>query len=116
MAEIKITPELLEKVKQVKNVEELVALASENGVELTKDQAKSLMIKFNPSFGELRDEELDNVTGGGCNKGPETKPCRNCGAYYSEEIIDCIPFGDNDYEVTIRCKECGGTWKMDVIN
>ena len=48
--------ELFEKAKEAKSAEELLSLAKENGMELTDKS------------GELSDEELDNVAGGGCHK------------------------------------------------
>ncbi len=60
------TPELIEKAKQAKSHEELIALAKENGIELSEDKAKEYFERLNRS-GELSDEELDNVSGGGCD-------------------------------------------------
>lgn len=59
--------ELLEKAKQTKSAEELLALAKENGMELTEEQAKAYYTQFHPVSGELSDDELDNVAGGGCH-------------------------------------------------
>ena len=39
--ENKFTPELIEKAKSAKTPEELMALAKENGVELTEESAKA---------------------------------------------------------------------------
>ena len=64
--ENKFTPELLEKAKQAKSPEELIALAKESNIELTEEQAKEYLEKLNPKIGELADDELDNVAGGGC--------------------------------------------------
>ena len=58
--------ELLEQAKEAKSAEELMALAKENGMELTKEEAEAYFAKMNKS-GELSDEELDNVAGGGCH-------------------------------------------------
>ena len=58
--------ELLEKAKEAKSTEELLTLAKENGVELTKEEAEAYFAQLNKS-GELSDEELDNVAGGGCH-------------------------------------------------
>lgn len=60
------TPELIEKAKQAKSAEELLALAKENGIELTENGAKAYFEQLNRS-GEISDEELDNVSGGGCH-------------------------------------------------
>ena len=65
----KFTPELIEKAKSAKTPEELMALAKENGMELTEESAKAYFEQLNPKTGELADEELDNVSGGGCHNG-----------------------------------------------
>lgn len=59
--ENKLTPELLEKTKEAKSVEELIALGKEESIELTEDEAKALLIKLN---GELSDDELEAVSAG----------------------------------------------------
>jgi predicted ribosomally synthesized peptide with nif11-like leader len=64
--ENKLTPELIEKAKSAKSPEELIALAKENGIELSAEQARDCFAKLNPKNGELGDDELDNVSGGGC--------------------------------------------------
>ncbi len=61
----KITPELLEKAKQAKSPEELIAIAKENGTELTEESANAYFEQFHKT-GELADDELDNVAGGAC--------------------------------------------------
>ena len=58
--------ELLAKVKEAKTAEELLALAKENNVELTEESAKAYFAKLNAKSGEIADEELENVSGGGC--------------------------------------------------
>lgn len=63
-----INNELLEKAKQAKSVEELLALAKENGAELTDEQAKAYYAQLTTS-GEIADDELENVAGGGCHSG-----------------------------------------------
>ncbi len=60
--------ELIAKAKHAKKPEELLALAKENGVELTEESAKAYFNQLNPKTGELADDELDNVAGGGCQK------------------------------------------------
>ena len=58
--------ELIAKAKQAKTSEELMALAKENGFEMTEESAKAYFEQLNPKTGELADEELDNVAGGSC--------------------------------------------------
>ena len=61
--------ELIAKAKQTKSPEELMALAKENGIELTEESAQAYFNQLNPKTGELADDELDNVAGGGCHNG-----------------------------------------------
>ncbi len=57
--------ELILKAKEAKSAEELLALAKENGLEMTEENAKAYFEQIH-KFGELSDSELDNVSGGGC--------------------------------------------------
>ena len=75
------TPELIEKARQANSPEELLALAKESGIELSEDKAKEYFEQLNRS-GELSDEELDNVSGGGCGGGPKWK----CPKYGSKDV------------------------------
>ena len=68
---------LILKAKDAKSVEELMALAKENGVELNEDDAKMYFEQLNAKKGELSDDELDAVAGGGC-LGEEERYCPNC--------------------------------------
>ncbi len=65
--ENKITPELLEKAKAAATPEALMALAKENGMELTGEEAKGYFERLHPKDGALSDDELDNVAGGACS-------------------------------------------------
>ena len=58
--------ELIEKARAAKTPEELMTLAKENGTELIEAEAASYFAQLHPKTGELSDEELDNVAGGGC--------------------------------------------------
>lgn len=57
------TEEQIAKAKECRSVEELSALARENGVELTREQAENFFAQMSSS--EISDELLDNVAGGG---------------------------------------------------
>ncbi|MBQ3216064.1 MAG: hypothetical protein IJB11_08090 [Oscillospiraceae bacterium] len=61
-------PELIEKARAAKTAQELQALAKENGWEMTEESAQAYFEQLNKS-GELSDEELSNVSGGGCYSG-----------------------------------------------
>ena len=56
-------PELIAKAKKAKSAEELLALAKENGIDLTEDEARTYFEQLNTK-GELSDDELDMVAGG----------------------------------------------------
>ena len=115
--ENKSTAELIEKAKQAKSVEELTALAKENGFELTEDEAKNYFEKLNAS-GALSDEELDNVSGGGCyykdgrlvvtcNYSCGRYKCRSCGKGMEDTIgayHSCVATGDRNH--MSACKNC----------
>ena len=58
-----ISKELIEKAKTAKTAEELLAMAKEENIELSAEQAAKVFEELNKT-GELSDEELDNVTGG----------------------------------------------------
>ena len=62
----KITPELISKAKQAKTPEELIDIAKINNVELNAEEAKAYFGQMNKT-GELSDDELNDVAGGGCH-------------------------------------------------
>lgn len=62
---IVLDDKLLEKAKNAKSAEELLSLAKENDIELTDGEAKSYYAKLNAREGELADDDLDAVSGGG---------------------------------------------------
>ena len=68
---------LILKAKEAKSVEELIALAKETGIELNEEDAKKYFEQLNAKKGELSDDELDAVAGGGC-LGEEERYCPNC--------------------------------------
>ena len=90
---MELTKELLAKIKETKTVEELVALAKENEMELTLEEAEKYYAKFHQT-GEMSDDELDNVAGGGCDR--KNDACRKCGSYN-------IRITSN----SCRCFDCG---------
>ena len=62
---MEFTKEMLEKAKTAKNAEELAEMAKAEGIEMTAEQAEKAYADLHKT-GELSDEELDNVAGGGC--------------------------------------------------
>ena len=67
---MKISKELLEKAKTAKSAEELLEMAKAENIELTEEQAAKAFAELN-KMGELSDEELDNVAGGGGGRPPK---------------------------------------------
>ena len=68
---MEMTKELMEKAKAAKTAEELMDLAKAQGVEMGKEEAEAAFAQLHKT-GKLADEELDNVSGGGCAKGTES--------------------------------------------
>ena len=111
-----ITPELMDALREAESAEEIVAIAREKGVEVSAEEAKIAYAAFHPADGEIADEELDNVAGGGCG-GARRDTCSACdepGAV----IIDSRTQDDagGTYAiVTYQCQRCRHTWKGEVI-
>ncbi len=57
-----MTEELYEKAKKAGSVDEIMALASSEGIELTKEKAGVIFSRLQSE--ELDDDELDDVAGG----------------------------------------------------
>ena len=109
---MKFSKELIEKAKTAKTAEELLAMAKAEKVELTEEEAAKAFAELNKT-GELSDEELDNVAGGGCgdsNKSGDTpkysvgqRGCTCVGpnkVYYVIEEV--LPKVDGTYQYRIR--------------
>ncbi|MBR4026748.1 MAG: hypothetical protein IKJ01_04225 [Lachnospiraceae bacterium] len=58
--------ELVAKAREAKSAEEIMEMAKAEGMELTEEAAAEYYAMLNPESGELSDDELDNVSGGGC--------------------------------------------------
>ena len=67
-----LTPEMIGRAKTAENVDVLVAIAKENGVELTEDEAKEYFEQLNAN-GVVSDDALDVVAGGCGTDGEEEK-------------------------------------------
>lgn len=101
--ENKFTAELIEKAKQVNSAEELTALAKENGVDISEDDAREYFEQMNRS-GELSDDEIEEVTGGAHGRTGNFKPnnvhphdyscdnyeCSICGSRYYRHICEAL--------------------------
>ena len=106
-----LTPEMIEKAKAAKSAEELLALAKENNIEMTPDEAVTYFAQLNPKSGELNDDDLDNVAGGSCSAADSEygkiaivtsgETCPKCGHNRGE--IVCGGYGLDG----IFCEKCG---------
>ena len=90
-----LTKEQIAKIQNCENQEEMLAVAKEEGIELS-------------------DEQLEAVSGGACTTTPPAKPtvCPYCGA---EKIMATAVHNGNkpgcplDY-YSCQCKKCGSYW------
>ena len=111
---INLTPEMIEKAKAAKSAEELLALAKENGLEMTADEAATYFAQLNPKSGELSDDDLGNVAGGACdiyigtiedkaNANAAGMACPKCSTVGDWERIATGLHSEQSY----RCRTCG---------
>ena len=122
-----LTPEMIEKAKTAKSTDELLELAKANGVEITEDDAKSYFAQPNPKYGEIDDDELDNVAGGACYAGDgrmvvtvgyvcaDISGCPHCkNSSLRIDASGCVYCNTCNRQLT--CKDCnhmsyeGGMW------
>lgn len=104
--ENKIAQELIERAKQAGSAEELLALAKENGVKLTAEEAQEVYEMWHASA-ELSDEELENAAGGSlCS---EKAKCPYCGSENVTEKNSVLLFSDgfgSEYTHLYFCGAC----------
>lgn len=107
--------EVIEKAKAAKSAEELLELAKASNVEMTADEATTYFAQLNPKSSELSDNELDNVSGGGCLSDiPLYRDysmvqeffCTNCFRVYPASRCKVMHF-DNKDDVAY-CPDCQG--------
>ena len=73
MAEINVSKEFFVEASKCKSVDELLALAKDKGVELSKDVAEKFMAQISES--ELSIDKIDEVAGGQFCVGAVSIPC-----------------------------------------
>lgn len=66
---MEIDPVLIEKAAKAESVEDLMRIAEENSIKLERETAELYYEKLNPPMGEIDDDEISSVTGGGCSSG-----------------------------------------------
>ena len=89
------TSEMIKKARTAKSAEELLELAKVNNVEMTADEAATYFAQLGSKSGELGDDDLDAVAGGG----------------------GCLEYEPDPWQVGTKvrvingrsCKKCAGT-------
>ena len=97
--------EMITKAKEAKSVEELIALAKENGIELNEEDAKMYFEQLNAKKGELSDDELSDVSGGGCETKVDGKKytvvTSGCKCFTGQYLCN-YEMRDGDWQLTDR--------------
>lgn len=131
-----MNPEWIENAKATKSAEELLELAKANDVELTAEEANTYFAQLNSQIGEISDDELGNVSGGGCGDPPEPPKfqvgdhvlkrrevvcnlqfpytCRS--SYYVVDRI--VHYDSHGYQYIVHCPVCHasvGLWESEVV-
>ncbi len=70
---MEIGKELLTEAKKCTTASEIAELATKNGITISEEEANEIFENFNKT-GEMKDDELDNVAGGGCGSTPTKCP------------------------------------------
>ena len=70
--------EIIEKAKETRTVEELIALFQGNSIKITDAQAKAVFDQLHATAGELSDDDLDGVAGGAIDREQALYYCRPC--------------------------------------
>ena len=97
--------EMITKAKEAKTVEELMALAKENGIELNEEDAKLCFEQLNAKKGELSDDELSDVSGGGCETKVDGKTytvVTNGCKCFTGQYLSNFKIGYTTVETTVR--------------
>ncbi len=92
-----MTNEMIKNAKECKSADELLALAKENGIEMTAEEANEKFSLLHNDC-ELSDDELDSASGGACGYTSVSID----GNYYKK--IDDRTDSCNKFV----CRECGG--------
>ena len=109
---IEITTELIEKARAAKSADEIAAIADEQGVEMSGEETASIYASLHEAEGEIADDELDNVAGGGCGEPPPRRPC-SCGEQYHRAGSQVYHGDPNNRQLTqyYYCTKCGAHWE-----
>ena len=84
-----LSPEQIEKVKACKSGEEVLAIAKEEGIELT-------------------DEQLEAVSGGGCGDDEDVMECPDCHSKKNVKKVRLAGSSGKSY----KCTKCNIMWTV----
>lgn len=84
----KFSKEQLETARNAKSSEEIKNLAKENGYDIGDKEADSIY-GYLQKHGELQDDELDSISGGGCNDSGDTPKYSVGQEVYIENGLGC---------------------------
>ena len=88
--------EMLAKARTAKSAEELREMAKEDGFDLTEEKAKEVFQRITAN-GEMSDDELDAVSGGGCG----SHNIASCGIQTEKGFISGYYCGDCKKNMTM---------------
>ena len=112
--------DMLVQAKEARNVEELMKLAKANHIELEQEKAEELFRQLHAE-GELSDNELDAVAGGGCGDAvPKykvgdvvainpAKKCYYCGVSSIYRVTNIYIWSNKGFEYDLCCVNCERT-------
>ena len=121
--------DMIAKAKDAESAEALLAMAKENGLELSEEDAKCYFAQLHRK-GEISDDELEDVSGGQCKNGDkyvviatqscEEWKCPKCGGHLYDSIFvsmlhDCSD-GKTKQAICDNCVHCSyerGLWLCD---
>ena len=89
-----LSDEQVAKVKACKNNEELLALAKAEGIQLT-------------------DEQLQAVSGGGCNSADKPTHCPRCNSTNIRVESEKHTMTFTDYYYKCKCRDCSYKWDAE---
>ena len=97
---MQFTSALLKKARSVKSAEELLALAQENGMELTEEEVEGYFAALHYE-GKVSEDELENVVGG-CSDptiyGTNGTWAPICSGHFKRR--------PDDFSTSVRCGDC----------
>ena len=88
-----LSPELIRKAQACKSADELLALAKENGIDVTAEEAQAYLEEL--SSQELSLDDLDAVAGGFCRECYGIIACPNNKGFECGNKLACTAEADN---------------------